>query len=143
MLAAIEAVRAISAARPFCTQTPCEKVCEDSGHLDDIFKLRGAMSLERKKKTLAISIEKKAAYQLARFSLSWAGSFWPIPSRRAQAADPRHVMVAGHSMGGHGAWHLATTIRDNATALIPAAGWLSKEVALHSNINYLTRIGLR
>lgn len=38
------------------------------------------------------------------------------------------LIIASHSMGGHGAWHLAASTRGRVAALLPAAGWLSKEV---------------
>ena len=47
-----------------------------------------------------------------------------------QGISTTNLLVAGHSMGGHGAWHFATTIAGNVTALIPAAGWLVKEVGV-------------
>eukprot|EP00051_Salpingoeca_urceolata_P014544 m.185404 g.185404 ORF g.185404 m.185404 type:complete len:998 (+) comp18116_c0_seq7:2010-5003(+) len=42
-------------------------------------------------------------------------------------ADSSRLIIAGHSMGGHGAWHLASLVPDAVMALIPAAGWISKE----------------
>lgn len=37
--------------------------------------------------------------------------------------DPRYVYVTGHSMGGHGTWHLAANDPDNFAAAGPSAGW--------------------
>ncbi|MAW60546.1 MAG: hypothetical protein CMJ94_06895 [Planctomycetes bacterium] len=37
--------------------------------------------------------------------------------------DPRHVYVTGHSMGGHGTWHLAANDPDGFAAAGPSAGW--------------------
>lgn len=37
--------------------------------------------------------------------------------------DPRYVYVTGHSMGGHGTWHLAANDPDRFAASGPSAGW--------------------
>lgn len=37
--------------------------------------------------------------------------------------DPRFVYVTGHSMGGHGTWHLAANDPDGFAAAGPSAGW--------------------
>lgn len=37
--------------------------------------------------------------------------------------DPRFVYVTGHSMGGHGTWHLAANDPDTFAAAGPSAGW--------------------
>lgn len=39
--------------------------------------------------------------------------------------DRRRVAVSGHSMGGHGAWHLAANDADGFSAVAPSAGWES------------------
>lgn len=39
--------------------------------------------------------------------------------------DARRVQVTGHSMGGHGAWHLAANDTDGFSAVAPSAGWCS------------------
>lgn len=39
--------------------------------------------------------------------------------------DPQRVYLSGHSMGGHGAWHLATTLPERFAAVGPSAGWMS------------------
>jgi predicted esterase len=39
--------------------------------------------------------------------------------------DPSRVYLTGHSMGGHGAWHLGGTFPDRFGAIGPSAGWLS------------------
>lgn len=39
--------------------------------------------------------------------------------------DRRRVYVTGHSMGGHGAWHLAANDLDGFAAVAPSAGWES------------------
>ncbi|XP_052766387.1 uncharacterized protein LOC128207480 isoform X2 [Mya arenaria] len=49
-------------------------------------------------------------------------------------ADSRHVLFAGHSMGGHGAWHAAIHYPDRALALIALAGWIKKEEYGDSNL---------
>jgi pimeloyl-ACP methyl ester carboxylesterase len=40
-------------------------------------------------------------------------------------ADPDRVAVTGHSMGGHGAWHLAVNFPEKFVAVAPSAGWVS------------------
>ncbi len=37
--------------------------------------------------------------------------------------SPRRVQVTGHSMGGHGTWHLAANDTDGFSAAAPSAGW--------------------
>jgi pimeloyl-ACP methyl ester carboxylesterase len=39
--------------------------------------------------------------------------------------EPRRTWVTGHSMGGHGTWHLGVTFPDRFAALGPSAGWVS------------------
>jgi poly(3-hydroxybutyrate) depolymerase len=39
--------------------------------------------------------------------------------------DPRRTYLTGHSMGGHGTWHLGATYPDRFAALGPSAGWIS------------------
>ncbi len=39
--------------------------------------------------------------------------------------DPNRVYLAGHSMGGHGTWHLGTTYPGRFAAISPSAGWVS------------------
>ena len=40
--------------------------------------------------------------------------------------DPARVYLTGHSMGGHGTWHLGVTYPDRFAAIGPSAGWLSR-----------------
>lgn len=40
--------------------------------------------------------------------------------------DPSRIYLTGHSMGGHGAWHLGVTYPDRFAAVGPSAGWLSR-----------------
>ncbi|MBN1464809.1 prolyl oligopeptidase family serine peptidase, partial [candidate division KSB1 bacterium] len=40
-------------------------------------------------------------------------------------SDPSRIYLTGHSMGGHGAWHLGGTFPDRFAAIGPSAGWLS------------------
>jgi pimeloyl-ACP methyl ester carboxylesterase len=54
-----------------------------------------------------------------------------------QPADVQSVLVAGHSMGGHGAWLLATVAPDLVRAVNPNAGWLCKEFYGDSNTLFL------
>jgi poly(3-hydroxybutyrate) depolymerase len=39
--------------------------------------------------------------------------------------DPRQTYLTGHSMGGHGVWHLGVTFPDRFAAIGPSAGWVS------------------
>lgn len=39
--------------------------------------------------------------------------------------DPRRVYLTGHSMGGHGTWHVGVTFPDRFAAIAPSAGWVS------------------
>jgi pimeloyl-ACP methyl ester carboxylesterase len=39
--------------------------------------------------------------------------------------DPRRVHLTGHSMGGHGTWHLAANDPDRWLSVAPSAGWQS------------------
>ena len=39
--------------------------------------------------------------------------------------DPHQIYLTGHSMGGHGAWHLGVTFPDRFAAIAPSAGWIS------------------
>ncbi|HLW65134.1 MAG TPA: prolyl oligopeptidase family serine peptidase [Gemmataceae bacterium] len=39
--------------------------------------------------------------------------------------DPQHRWLTGHSMGGHGTWHLGVTFPDKFAAIGPSAGWIS------------------
>ncbi|MFT7486743.1 MAG: dienelactone hydrolase, partial [Candidatus Paceibacteria bacterium] len=44
---------------------------------------------------------------------------------RESEVDPRFTYVTGHSMGGHGTWHLAANDLDGFAACAPSAGWES------------------
>ena len=39
--------------------------------------------------------------------------------------DPDRIYLTGHSMGGHGTWHLGATFPDKFAAIGPSAGWIS------------------
>ncbi|MCA9291796.1 MAG: prolyl oligopeptidase family serine peptidase, partial [Phycisphaerales bacterium] len=39
--------------------------------------------------------------------------------------DPDRTWLTGHSMGGHGTWHLGVTYPDRFAAIAPSAGWIS------------------
>ncbi len=39
--------------------------------------------------------------------------------------DPSRICLTGHSMGGHGTWHLAANDPDCFAAIAPSAGWAS------------------
>ena len=44
---------------------------------------------------------------------------------RESGVARRHVYLSGHSMGGHGAWHLAANDLDGFAAVAPSAAWQS------------------
>ncbi|HXE54234.1 MAG TPA: prolyl oligopeptidase family serine peptidase, partial [Tepidisphaeraceae bacterium] len=46
-------------------------------------------------------------------------------AKKTIAHDPRRVILAGHSMGGHGTWHIGLTYPDLFAAIGPSAGWSS------------------
>jgi dienelactone hydrolase len=39
--------------------------------------------------------------------------------------DPSRTYLTGHSMGGHGTWHVGVTFPDRFAAIGPSAGWIS------------------
>jgi len=39
--------------------------------------------------------------------------------------DPARIYLTGHSMGGHGTWHLGSLYPDTFAAIGPSAGWIS------------------
>ena len=41
--------------------------------------------------------------------------------------DPTRVHLTGHSMGGHGTWHVGTLFPDRFAVIGPSAGWVSFE----------------
>jgi len=47
-------------------------------------------------------------------------------AQKTLAHDPSRIYLTGHSMGGHGAWHLGVTYPDRFAAVGPSAGWLSR-----------------
>jgi predicted peptidase len=54
--------------------------------------------------------------ELALAALDQALAEWPV--------DPRRVLLAGMSMGGHGAWSLAYRAPQRFAALLPICGWV-------------------
>jgi pimeloyl-ACP methyl ester carboxylesterase len=46
-------------------------------------------------------------------------------AQRALGTDPQRTYLTGHSMGGHGTWHLGVTFPDRFAAIAPSAGWIS------------------
>lgn len=46
-------------------------------------------------------------------------------AEKAIPHDPRRVHVTGHSMGGHGTWHLGASFPDRFGVVAPSAGWSS------------------
>jgi len=51
------------------------------------------------------------------------------------------VIFTGHSMGGHGAWTIATHVPDRALGVVSAAGWIRKEYYGDSNRFFIHDIG--
>lgn len=46
-------------------------------------------------------------------------------ARKRIPHDDSRVFLTGHSMGGHGTWHVGTTYPDLFAAIGPSAGWIS------------------
>jgi poly(3-hydroxybutyrate) depolymerase len=46
-------------------------------------------------------------------------------ARRRYDVDPQRIYLTGHSMGGHGVWHVGVTFPDTFAAIGPSAGWVS------------------
>jgi poly(3-hydroxybutyrate) depolymerase len=46
-------------------------------------------------------------------------------AQKALGTDPRRTYLTGHSMGGHGTWHLGVTYPARFAAIGPSAGWIS------------------
>jgi predicted esterase len=46
-------------------------------------------------------------------------------AQKQLGTDPRRTYLTGHSMGGHGVWHLGVTYPDRFAAIGPSAGWIS------------------
>jgi pimeloyl-ACP methyl ester carboxylesterase len=46
-------------------------------------------------------------------------------AKRTLDTDPRRTYLTGHSMGGHGTWHVGLTFPDKWAAIAPSAGWIS------------------
>jgi len=46
-------------------------------------------------------------------------------AQRALGTDPARTYLTGHSMGGHGTWHISLTFPDRFAAIGPSAGWVS------------------
>jgi poly(3-hydroxybutyrate) depolymerase len=46
-------------------------------------------------------------------------------ARRAFGTDPSRTYLTGHSMGGHGTWHLGALYPGMWGAIAPSAGWIS------------------
>ena len=44
---------------------------------------------------------------------------------KSLGSDPRRTYLTGHSMGGHGTWHVGVTFPDRFAAIAPSAGWVS------------------
>jgi len=46
-------------------------------------------------------------------------------AERALKSDPTRRFLTGHSMGGHGTWHVGVAFPDKFAAIGPSAGWIS------------------
>ena len=46
-------------------------------------------------------------------------------AKKDLGTDPQKTYLTGHSMGGHGTWHLGVTYPDKFAAIAPSAGWIS------------------
>ena len=46
-------------------------------------------------------------------------------ARERFKTDPKRSYLTGHSMGGHGTWHIGTLFPDRFAAIGPSAGWVS------------------
>ena len=44
-------------------------------------------------------------------------------AERIYDTDPRRTYLTGHSMGGHGTWHIGAHFPDRFAAIAPSAGW--------------------
>ncbi len=53
------------------------------------------------------------AYEVLEHAVAWTG------------ADRSRLYLTGHSMGGHGTWHLGANDPDGFAAIAPSAGWCS------------------
>lgn len=45
--------------------------------------------------------------------------------RKKFEVDENRIYLTGHSMGGHGTWHLGVNYADQFAAIAPSAGWIS------------------
>jgi pimeloyl-ACP methyl ester carboxylesterase len=78
-----------------------------------------------------MSISKRSLYQ-DRLGTN-IGKLRKNLEKRRFLQDASRIVYAGHSMGGHGAWVLATTDPDRALGVVVGAGWTSKETYGSSN----------
>jgi pimeloyl-ACP methyl ester carboxylesterase len=46
-------------------------------------------------------------------------------AKESLKTDARRTYLTGHSMGGHGTWHVGLTFPDRFAAIAPSAGWVS------------------
>ena len=46
-------------------------------------------------------------------------------AQKTLGTDPKRTYLTGHSMGGHGAWHVGVTFPDRFAVVAPSAGWVS------------------
>jgi pimeloyl-ACP methyl ester carboxylesterase len=46
-------------------------------------------------------------------------------AKQRYGTDPKRTYLSGHSMGGHGTWHVGVIFPDRFAAIAPSAGWYS------------------
>ncbi len=46
-------------------------------------------------------------------------------AQKQLGTDPQRTYLTGHSMGGHGTWHVGATFPDRFAAIGPSAGWVA------------------
>lgn len=56
----------------------------------------------------------------------------------AHAADPKRLVLSGHSRGGHGAWVILTNHPDVTLAAVPAAGWFNRQYCVFRGVGVRT-----
>ncbi len=61
-------------------------------------------------------------------------------AQRTLQTDPQRVYLTGHSMGGHGTWHIGGLYPDRFAAIGPSAGWISFQNLGGRRTNAVTRV---
>ena len=81
-------------------------------------------------RSAALALSERLQASNAASVLNAATAAASAPSAAASqhpGADVGRMLFAGHSMGGHGAWELASHMPDRALGVVSVAGWLRKE----------------